>query len=207
MIFIKLENCLCKCYMQTESDDIKLFANCSCECYTSKQKAMMMYLSSWRIVVYVNVTSNQKVMMIFIKKLENCLCECYIKNQKAMMIDNIIKLENCCLCECYTSKQKAMMMYLSRSWRIVYVNVTSNQKAMMMYLSSRRIVVYVNVTSNQKVMMIIFIKLGNCCLCKCCIKSKSDDDVFIKLENGLCKCYIKSKSDDDDIYQVGELFM
>jgi hypothetical protein len=39
------------------------------------------------------------------------------------------------------------------------------------------------------------------------IKTKSDDDVFIKLENGLCKCYIKSKSDDDDIYQVVELFV
>jgi hypothetical protein len=70
-------------------------------------------------------------------------------------------------------------------WMIVYVNVASNQKVMMMHLSSWRIVVYVNVTSNRKVMMMIFIKLGNC----------------------LCKCYIKSKSDDDDIYQVGELFM
>jgi hypothetical protein len=51
--------------MQTESDDIKLFANCLCECYTSKQKAMMMYLSSWRMV-YVYVTSNQKALMIYL---------------------------------------------------------------------------------------------------------------------------------------------
>jgi hypothetical protein len=45
------------------------------------------------------------------------------------------------------------------------------------------------------------------------IKTKSDDDVFIKLENGLCKCYMKTESDDiyqevGDIYQeVEELFM
>jgi hypothetical protein len=38
------------------------------------------------------------------------------------------------------------------------------------------------------------------------IKAKSDDDVFIKLENGLCKCYMKTES--DDVYQeVGELYV
>jgi hypothetical protein len=57
-VFIKLDNCLCECYMETESDDDILLSSCSRIVYI-KSKAMMVCLSSWRIV-YVNVTSNQK---------------------------------------------------------------------------------------------------------------------------------------------------
>jgi hypothetical protein len=58
-LFIKLENCLCECYIKSKAMMmfIKL-ENCLCKCYI-KPKAMMVYLSSWRIV-YVNVTSKQK---------------------------------------------------------------------------------------------------------------------------------------------------
>jgi hypothetical protein len=137
--------------MQTESDDIKLFANCLCECYTSKQKAMMMYLSSWRMV-YVNVASNQKAMMMY-----------YLSSWRIVVYVNVT----------HQIKKRWWCIYQVGEWFLWMLH--QNKKWWWWYLSSWRIVCVNVVTHQTKSDDGTFIKLFANCLCECYMKTESDD--------------------------------